>query len=235
MKVGIKIFPDRINQIESLAKIADFIEIMASNDLIPEALKGFPIPITIHAQHYTLGINPADKSLNDINLKAVKKAQEAADIINSDIIILHSGILLNKNCSLENAINFFKKINDPRIIFENLGDYNALCRTPEEVRYFKEETGSDFCLDFAHATIISSNFNSDYKKFVTDLSKLKPVYFHISDGIVGAEKDTHQNLGKGNFDIRFFRRFIKDKRVALEVEPSSSLEAYKKQIDFLKQ
>ena len=96
-------------------------------------MKAQPIPITIHAQHSRFNINPADKTLEKINIKAVEKAQAAADITNSDIIILHPGTLANKNCSIENAINFFKKINDPRIIIENLTSRKSLCRLPKEL------------------------------------------------------------------------------------------------------
>jgi sugar phosphate isomerase/epimerase len=231
MQVGIKIFPDRIPIIPQYAKIADFIEVMASNQLNLDDLKNFSIPITIHVQHTDLGVNPADKNLEKINLKAVRLAQKAADAANSDIIILHPGDLTNKSCSLKNSLDFFKKINDPRIVTENLGMQIALCRTPEEIAVFKEN-GFDFCFDFGHAVITAWYLKKDYKDLVKQFVKLKPAYFHICDGIVNSNKD-HLNFHKGNYDLNFFKKLIGNKRVALETE-KSPVEEYKKQIDFLK-
>jgi endonuclease IV len=233
MKVGIKIFPKRIPKIPEYAKIADFIEVMAAPELNPDDLKKFSIPITIHAQHRQFKVNIADKTLEKINLAAVKKAQEVADIVNSDIIILHPGNILNKNCSFENAVNFFNKIDDSRIIIENLTDKTCLCKSPEELSRYKKETGADFCLDFAHVVTAAFNLKKDYKKLVRQFIKLKPVYFHISDGFDNTPKDEHLNFGEGNYDLNFFKQFIGDKRVAIETK-NTPLDIYKNQIKFLK-
>jgi len=233
MKVGIKIFPNRIKKIPEYAAIADYIEVMAAPNLNPQNLKNFSIPITIHAQHNQFGVNIADKSIVKLNLKAVEKAKKAADIVDSDIIILHPGKLENKNCSFDNAVNFFNKLKDPRIIIENLSDKNNICKSPEELLSFQQKTGCDFCLDFAHVVVAAFHLKKDYKEIVKQFVKLNPFYFHISDGFVNTGKDRHLNLGEGDYDLKFFRQFIGNKRVSLETK-SSPILVYQEQIKFLK-
>ena len=222
MQVGIKIFPDRIHKIPKYAEIADFIEIMATEELNPTDLKEFSVPFVIHALHTGQGVNPADSTLEKVNLKAIKRAIEAADAANSDIIVLHAGKKLNKNCSLKNAINFFKKINDPRIIVENLSLKSELCVTLDETAYFKKAAEVEFCLDFGHVVIAALSLKKDYKELIKQFMKLNPAYFHITDGFVDSEEDEHLNFGKGDYDLDFFKRLIGNKRVALETEKESS-------------
>jgi len=52
-------------------------------------------------------------------------------------------------------------------------------------------------------------------------------------GILGQEVDSHLPLGKGNLDIPFFLKFIKDESVTLEISPPS-LENYLDAIEYLK-
>lgn len=232
MQVGIKIFPDRIPVISEYSKFADFIEILASDKLKISSLKKFKIPFTVHAPHSWWNVNPADKSLEKHNLKEVKRSQKTADAVKSDIIILHPGAISNKDCSLENSLNFFKKLDDPRIIAENLSLRNDICRTPEDIRIFKENN-INFCFDFGHAIAIANQNKKNYKRYIRQFIKLKPVYFHISDGHINMTKDQHMNLGDGDYDLKFFKQFI-NKRVVLETDHRSSVEKYKEQVEFMK-
>lgn len=229
VKVGAKIYPDRINEIPGLGKIADYIELKATKELNPAVLKKFSMPITIHASD----VNPAAKSAEKLNMKMIKKAQKAADRVGSDVIIVHPGDLVDENNLVDNAVSFFKRINDKRIIFENLTFTKSLCRTPEEVLAFKKETGADFCLDFGHAIAIAAQLKKNYKPYLKEFVKLKPVYFHICDGHINSGIDEHLDFWKGDYDLDYLKHFIGNKRVTLETN-KPPIEILKKQIAFLK-
>ncbi|MEE9525339.1 MAG: TIM barrel protein [Candidatus Woesearchaeota archaeon] len=232
MQVGIKIFPDRIPTIPEYSKFADFIEILASDKLRIPSLKKFKIPFTVHTTHSWWNVNPADKRLEKHNLKEVRRAQKTADAVKSDIIILHPGWIDNKHSSVENSLNFFKKLDDPRIIAENLCNKNSVAATPEGIKLFKENK-INFCFDFGHAIAIAYQQKKNYKRYIRQFIKLKPVYFHISDGHVKAPKDQHMNLGEGNYDIKFLKQFI-NKRVVLETDHRSPVAKYKEQVELMK-
>jgi endonuclease IV len=232
MKIGVKIFPDRMPVVSEYAKFADFIEVLASKDLKLSSLKKHKIPFTIHATHSWWNVNPADPALEKHNLEQVKLAQKAADIAKSDIIILHPGWIQNKKCSIENAVNFFKKLNDPRIIAENLCKKSSVTSSVEGMKLFKENK-IDFCMDFGHAIAAAYQYKKNYKRYIRQFMKLKPIYFHISDGKVKSPLDSHMDLGDGDYDINFLKKLI-NKSVALETSHKSSIEKYKQQINFLK-
>lgn len=230
MRVGIKIFPDRLRVVNQLSKLFDFIELMATPSL--SNVRKTKVPFIIHAPHFRYKFNPADKRLEKYNLKLMNHTIKIADKLKSKKIIVHAGHLRNKNCSKKNSLKFLKKINDNRIIIENLCAKDALNKTPQELKAFTKELKCGICFDFSHAITTSYNLGyKSYKSFVRRFLKLKPEYFHICDGFYDG-KDRHLDIGKGNYDLDFIKQCIGKKPVTLEIT-SRTLPSLKKQVELI--
>lgn len=232
MEVGIKIYPDKLYRTNQLAKISDFIELMVSPRV--NSVKKGKIKFTVHAPHERYGVNLADKRLENRNLKLMNHTIKIANRLKSKIIVVHAGLQENKHCSLDYSLKLLKKIDDPRIIIENLSYKSELNSTPEELKIFKQELGCGICFDFSHAiTVAYKKGLKSYKPFIRKFLKLKPSYFHVCDGFYDG-KDRHLNLGHGKYDLKFIKKCIGKKQTALEVEYKSSLQSLKQQVEFLK-
>lgn len=216
MKIGIKIFTEKDEPLlKKLLQKTDFIETMAVQGQDYSFLKNYSRKIVIHAEHQQFGVNPADSSKTEENLKSINFAVELANSLNAEKIICHPGFIANKNCSEKNAIDFFKKINDKRVIIENMHSlgYNinpitALCTTPESTEKFLKQTGNGFCLDISHAVVAALLLKKkNYNEFITPFFKLKPLHFHFSDVSIKKILD-HLALGEGNLDIESYKKLI---------------------------
>ena len=123
MKYGIKIYADNSKNIfPKLAKDIpfDFVEAMIEPDANFSYLKKYDIDYVIHAAHSAFGINVANPSKKQKNILAIRHAIKASNDLKADVIIVHPGYIENKECTLENAINFVKELDCNKIIFENL-------------------------------------------------------------------------------------------------------------------
>lgn len=219
MKIGVKTFDDE-KILKFFENKVDFFEIMAVQKNNYSFLKNFSLPIVIHAEHAHFGINPADKAKKEQNLKSINFAREIADLVNSEKIILHSGAIEQGNayCSEENAINFFKELNDSRILTENLWNTNfyskRLCQTSNEVKSFIEKTNSGFCFDINHAILSLDKFK-DYD-FLKEYIKLNPIHYHLGGQKI-KEKLDHLYFQDSNLDLKkIFEIFPKNAEITLE-------------------
>ena len=110
MKIGVKIWPDRLHQLKGLSKFCDFIELMVPPSL--KKVKKVDIPLTIHAPHSRFKMNPADSRLDSWNTKLMEQTIRIADQVKSKIIVLHAGELLNKSCSVKKVTSVLSKHKD---------------------------------------------------------------------------------------------------------------------------
>ncbi len=184
MKIGVKTF-DNPNFLKHFENKVNFFEIMAVQKNDYSFLKNFSLPMVIHAEHGSFGFNPADISKKKQNLKTIKFAIKVADLVNAKKIIVHpEGIEKgNKNCSIENAINFFKEINDERILIENLPNSSnpkitRLCQTSRQIKRFMKKTGTGFCFDVNHTNELRKDIYGRYN-FIKKFLKLNPSHYHL--------------------------------------------------------
>ncbi|MDO8623434.1 MAG: TIM barrel protein [archaeon] len=186
MKIGVKTFYN-LEFLKYFADKVDFFEVQAiqtTPESFYSSLKQFSIPIVIHAEHYSFGVNYADKSKLDFNLKSINFARKIADLTGAKKIIAHPGVIEkgNPNCSEENTIDFLKNIDDERILIENLPAeepdplLTAQCITPEQISRLVKLTGKGFCFDINHALVARPV--KDYN-FVKSYIKLNPKHYHI--------------------------------------------------------
>jgi endonuclease IV len=178
MKIGVKTFgnPDLLKHFEG--KVSFFeIQAIQSNDY--SFLKNFSLPIVVHAEHDEWGINISDKNKEKSNLKAINFAQKIADMTGSKKIIVHPGSDSgSSDCSIDNTIDFLKKINDGRILIENLISFSA---SPEEIKKIIKSTGVGFCFDLNHSMDYALKNNLDVMETIKKFLKLNPSHFHIGD------------------------------------------------------
>jgi hypothetical protein len=202
IKFGLKLWARNYNYIDEAAEairggIFDYLEVM------PEA--GYDTSIyprdiryVIHAYKF----NPADTLKKDHNRSMMRLSIKWADVLNSDIIIVHPGIGIFENSY--NFINDDEWKTDKRIIIENMphiidGHTRVLGTSPTEIKMY----GRPICLDVGHMISSSVSHNVDYKAFFKDFLELKPTMAHIMDGYSNTEQDQHLGIGDGDYDITY--------------------------------
>lgn len=164
----IKNFDFAKESIEAVKKgYFDYIELFALPDSYADTCNEWKnligdLNVIIHSPHNLFGVDTGNKDELNNNLRKLKSSQEFADLFDSEIIILHTG-MKSETKYLEESIRQFNIINDKRIAVENMPCYCSVLKnllhgtTPEEIKYFISETKSKFCLDFSHA--ICANLN----------------------------------------------------------------------------
>ncbi len=234
MKIGVKTF-DNPAYLKKFEDKVDFFEIMAIETNNYDFIKELKLPIVIHSQHRLFGINAADKEKEEINSRSIDFAIKIADIAGAKKIILHPGDLDTPTSTYEQAVNFVKNLKDKRIIIENIPkeqEIVRLCMTPQETKKFLQATGKGLCFDIGHAIWAAINFNEDYKKFIKEFLKLKPVHYHIGGLKIHSpnlplEQRDHLPLRESDFDLKEILKLIpKDAEITLETttDPQKTLD-----------
>jgi len=237
MKVGVKIFTTDGPELLKDRMFADYFEVYVVPGHPADWLKEYDFEYTIHAPHAGHGVNLASKELQKSSLDAVSQAIHAADLLNSNIVVVHASASKNKpgEADMEILRQSLSQIDDSRIILEN-----QPCRVGYEyyfpydyasAKQIASRYGNRICLDFSHAMVSSVTLGLDPKELIAGLLKLNVRLFHISDGRKGLAEDLHLPLHKGDFDLEYFRDIIKKsdcKRVTMEtpIDPQSQKEEY---------
>ncbi len=238
MKIGVKTFGSE-KFFKFFEDKADFFEVMATQKNDYSFLKKFSLPFVIHAEHQIFGINPADISKKEQNLKSVNFAVKIADITNSKKIIVHPGVVEkgNPNCSEKNAIDFFNKINDDRILIENLFQKKNplkginLCSTSKELEIFLKKTGFEFCFDINHAIANQKKFNGDYG-FINKFIKLNPKHYHFGGQKISEGKE-HLCFEDSDINIKEILKYPK-KNAEITLETEIDIKKVEKDVEIVR-
>ncbi|RLI98688.1 MAG: hypothetical protein DRO99_00010 [Candidatus Aenigmatarchaeota archaeon] len=225
MMIGVKIWKPG-HDLDEIAERGrpDFIETMALRGEDYSGLKEYGLPVTIHCEHSMLGPNPADPGLRKVTRESVDFAMKTADMLDSDVIVIHPGNIQGKSCSLEHSLEFLRGLEDRRLHLENMPyicsrkhRYKNLGRSVEEMRNLLKETGMKFCLDFGHATASAFGYGVPHMEMIREMMSLKPCYFHLSDTRTDVELDDHAHIGDGRLDLGAIKAMLpKDAMVTLE-------------------
>lgn len=223
MKIGVKSYDDG-KFLEHFRKKADFFEILAIEGKNYEFTRQFSqFPVVIHAQHYIFGSNPADKSKDEGNISSINFARKIADSTNAKRIILHPGVINNNSSSEDNAVSFIKNLHDKRVLIENLPkykDFNCLCTTPEETKEFMKKADVKLCFDINHAIETAFQAGRDYKEFIKDFIKLKPVQYHLGGQRIKGGIASHLSFQDSDIELKEILKLLpKDAEITLETEP----------------
>ncbi len=241
-KLGLKLWS--IN--ESYAKIVedvynqepfDFIELYALPNTYNENINYWTqitknITFKIHAPHFMHGVNFSDKNSCDNNFKLIEDAFKFADSLDADTIIFHPGIAGDYK---ESAIQM-SHIKDSRAFIENkpykleVGKGSILKETDRsvgakysDIEYILENTSLNFCLDIGHSIATSNALDLDVYEELNRFNKLTPKHYHLSDGDMNSDIDSHYNIGEGNYDFKkLFEIINKDTPITIESNKTSS-------------
>jgi len=241
MKVGVKTWRVEkwLDEIIDKGR-PDFIETMAIVGEDYRPLLDYGLPITIHAEHIGFGVNQADPLLLEKNKKSLGFAIDTADTLDASVIVLHPGVLMNHNCSIQTTIGLIKGMHDPRILVENMPNYVSndgkvmnVGRTIEEIKLLLSETKTGFCLDLDHAAVAAVDSGLDYMEAIRKFMELRPDYFHISDSTLNSKAGDHLHLGEGELDLLGIKRLLpKDAWICLETP--LDVEGKVRDIEFLR-
>lgn len=158
--------------------------------------KELNISISIHAAYYIVLTSP-DKVKVKRSLETLMKTFELADILESNIIVLHPGSLYGQpfseslNRFVENCNNFFNSIGNTNIglFVETAGKTGQLGSLNEIFKIASNVKGCYPCIDFGHvhAHTLGSLSNSDeienvFKKIkpYLMLNKDNKIHFHYT-------------------------------------------------------
>ncbi len=218
-RIGLKLYSTDFDIIADARKLQngffDFVELYVvpdSYETTINAWKDFDIPFIIHMPHSLHGVNLAQAEKWQTNLIHFKETQKFSDELGSGIIIVHGG----NNGNFNETIRQLALFKDRRVALENkpkMGLRGNVCAgwSPEEFRYaLGSGIVSSMVLDFGHAACAANSLKKDHMDIVKEFMILNPELFHLSDGDVSSEKDTHLNLGKGNLNIAEFLSVIPD-------------------------
>ena len=233
-KFGFKLFstniqatPDLVKECAEFARSKDdvFIEITAlaesSKDdwqKIKNLLEG--LEVRIHASY--IGFDTGNIEQEQQNKKILAFAQSAADLFNSETIVVHAGYGHDKKHLAETARQF-KNFNDKRVVVENLpyfdnnGDHMH-GSTADEIKYIREESGCGFCFDFSHAICAALSLNKDIETQLKEFFALKPSVYHMCDGDINKAQDVHLHFGKGNYPLKHFLNDFTDENAYITME-----------------
>lgn len=169
------------------------------------------IPFTIHAPHENHGFNVFTLAQQTVDMFK-RDVVSTADALNASRIVVHGGV----GDTVEEYVKNFARINDPRIIIENmpklaLDGTTCFAYSLNQLQAILTQTKMELCMDVCHATKSAVSQKLSYKDYFTSLlSSFSPKYFHLSDGIISNERDDFLNLGDGDYDISWMKRTILD-------------------------
>lgn len=213
IKFGLKLWSINYNLLNEAERLIEkeffhYIELMPVPDTKIAPFRKIKDPYIIHITSERYGLNIADKKKEEFNLKTISQCIQWGSELRAKYLILHPGF-----GEIKLAKNFLEKIDDRRILIENMpkvgiNDEKMIGFTPEQI---KELMGNKFgfCLDFNHAIKAAISLKKDYKEYIKDFLKLNPKMFHISDGTLNNGKDEHLSIGEGEYDFDFLTDCIK--------------------------
>lgn len=243
MKFGLKLWStniDLINKARHLIdeEVFDYIElfVIPGTEITPFLVD---IPYIIHIPHDKFGVNIGDPIAKEYSLQIINESIIWANQLNAKYLILHAGY-----GSMQHAANLLDEVSDRRLLIENMpkmgiGGEAMIGYSPAQVQELIDDRRMGFCLDFGHAVKAAISLGRNYKDVINDFLKLDPKLFHISDGDLETEKDSHLDIGFGSFNFEYFKNCVENSRskyITLETPRNnqSSLDEDLRNINILK-
>jgi len=240
MNFGLKLWStnhDTLPQAEQLIKydVFQYIELTPIPGTEVTSFLSYDLPYTIHMTTERHGVNIANKEIRDFNLKTIQKCIEWADELKARYSVIHPGF-----GTFKDAIEFLSHIDDKRILVENMPkigiyDEKMIGYSPEEIEKLMDNRFG-LCLDLNHAIKAALSLECDYKEFIQEFMKFKPVVFHISDGNLSHGKDEHLSIGEGGYNFDFLIQclsYMPSKYITLET-PRNNLMSFEEDLTNLK-
>ncbi len=196
---------------------------------IGKAAKKFGIKLSIHAP-YWINLNSADKEKIEKSKQRILKCCEVGTYLGAKKVVFHPGYYgkFTKEQTYENIKNQIIEIQKIRkskrytakLAPETTGKINVF-GSIDEIKKLVEDTGCDFCIDFAHilARYKSYKFKKVFKKF----KEHKNLHIHFS-GIEYSEKgEKRHKETKENELKKLISNLPKNKNIIIINESPSSI------------
>jgi len=165
---------------------------------IKNAAGDFGIKLSIHAP-YWLNLNSKEKIKVQQTKQRILKCCEIGNKLGAKIVVFHPGYYsgMNEEQAFQNIRSAILEMQDIikknkweiKIAPETMGKINVF-GSPEQIASLADETGSEFCIDFAH--ILAREKKVDYEK-IKKLFPQKNWHCHFS-GIVYGEKGERHHI-----------------------------------------
>lgn len=253
MKIGIKQFANNIEPYkENLVKyrdLYDYIELYVYPDKMEELPKwvelkeNYGLKFTIHAPHFSQGVNLADKSYFEYNKKIYEQVDTYAKTLNAEYMVVHGGM----DGDAEEIVRQLKLLKPYKMRIENKpfvaprNPDTMVCRgaTVEEIKYIMENYGCEFNFDIGHAFCSAVSQNIDQFEYMDEFLKLNPSSYHLSDGVFNDRIDIHYHIGYGDYDwAKILSKLDKNLNWTLETLTKKDTDGFEKvlnDIEMIKQ
>ena len=195
----------------------------------------FSIPMIIHAPHSSVGMNLSSFEAREGNKGMIREAFRFADTLKARYIIFHAGV----NGDIGETINQLHPFVDSRCLIENqpikgLNGENCAGATPKELSCAMNELQTGFCLDFGHAICAANTVRKEPIGFIGEFIALNPSMYHLTDGDMASECDSHLHYGDGTFPLSKLLGMLPDgAMVTNEAKHDSDIDLSSFKKDFL--
>lgn len=227
--------------------VCDYVELYVVPDSAAahaETWQRAALPFLLHVPHAHSGFNLSISDNEEANRRMLAEVDTFRTALGTSVAIAHPGILGSIEETVRQIQVFQREFpalmagvlieNKPRV-----GLYDEMCMgsSPEEIRQVIEGTGQGFCFDVAHAMCYAAWAREPWEKVFDRFLELGPRVMHLSDGEVGATKDSHPHFGEGNFDLpRIARKIPQDVLLTIETRKDSQtdLRDFERDAEYLK-
>jgi sugar phosphate isomerase/epimerase len=211
-------------------------EINDNNELI-DLINSYSLKYTIHSPFIDLNIASLNSALARLSVEEIKRSIDLANIIDSNIVVVHPGTVSFSGRGKEDIIykigrdslidiGYYAKDNDVNACIENLPKIEGFMY--QDVKLLNDtlvELELPMTLDIGHAH--TAGFTPDEIYF----DSIKHIHVHDNPG----DDDTHLTLGEGSFAVNeFFDIFIQNNYDGSYMLELYSIDSIEKSIEYMK-
>jgi len=191
-----------------------------------------PIQFIVAHASYLINLGSPNKDTEKRSITAAKEELKRCDALNIPYLILHPGACLEtgeKLCikQVSDNLNIIFKTTSGKtmLLLETMaGQGSSICYRFEQIAEiyklskFKQRLG--VCFDTCHTFAAGYDFRTKvtydnmWKKFdqVIGIKHIKAIHINDSKKVLGSRIDRHEDIGKGELGLNFFRLIFNDKR-----------------------
>ncbi|MBR1753353.1 hypothetical protein IJ732_00830 [bacterium] len=203
--------------------------------------KEFNLDFTLHAPHFSHGVNLADKDFENRNVEVYEQVKRYKEELEAKYIIVHGGM----EGSVDETVRQLDLINPPDMRIENkppvsprMPDKHCRGAKIEEIKFIINRHPCKFCLDVGHAFCSAVYYEIEQFEYLKQFQNLNPDCYHLSDGDFDSPIDIHYHIGKGDYDWqKVFEIIDSTKNMTLETvkkSGSESLNLFAQDVDEVK-
>lgn len=202
-----------------------------------DLINSYSLKYTIHSPFIDLNIASLNSALAKLSVEEIKRSIDLANMIDSDIVVVHPGTVSFSGRGKEDIIyeigkdslkdiGNYAKDNDVNACIENLPNIEGFMY--QDVNLLNEtllELDLPMTLDIGHAHTVG--FTPDEIYF----DSIKHIHVHDNPG----NDDTHLTLGEGTFKVNeFFDVFTKNKYDGIYMLELYSIDSIEKSLEYMK-